>query len=181
MSTTAYSIYSHVPFILEAVPPSATWGCTMPWWQGHEHTSSKNSLLLGTVFSMCIIIQNTECFSWILILTFDTFRNGKVSPITCGGMLLWRLNLCGRWAIQSHKQHWSDKIRSLYIRNFVCRNAWTCKYFKEQYPAFQNVLFILLVNKHSNASKSATGSTLMSASCKVFTIDTHKSVAFLTT
>ena len=50
---------------------------------GHEHTSSQNSLLLGTVFSTLVIIQNTECFNWMLILTSDPFRNGKVSPITC--------------------------------------------------------------------------------------------------
>ena len=31
---TAYSIYSQLPSILEAVPPSATWGRAMPWWQG---------------------------------------------------------------------------------------------------------------------------------------------------
>ena len=33
LSTTAYSIYSQLPSILEAVPPSATWGRAMPWWQ----------------------------------------------------------------------------------------------------------------------------------------------------
>ena len=27
-------IYSQLPSILEAVPPSATWGRAMPWWQG---------------------------------------------------------------------------------------------------------------------------------------------------
>jgi len=31
----AYSIYLQKPPMLEAVPPSATWGCTMPWWQTH--------------------------------------------------------------------------------------------------------------------------------------------------
>ena len=31
---TTRSIYSQLPFILEAVPPSATWGGPMPWWQG---------------------------------------------------------------------------------------------------------------------------------------------------
>jgi hypothetical protein len=39
---TAYSIYSQLPSISEAVPPSATWGRAMPWWQGptsHGHTS----------------------------------------------------------------------------------------------------------------------------------------------
>jgi hypothetical protein len=33
LSATAYSIYSQLPSILEAVPPSATWGRAMPWWQ----------------------------------------------------------------------------------------------------------------------------------------------------
>ena len=34
LSATAYSIYSQLPSILEAVPPSATWGRAMLWWQG---------------------------------------------------------------------------------------------------------------------------------------------------
>jgi hypothetical protein len=33
LSATAYSIYSHLPFILETVRPSATLGSAMPWWQ----------------------------------------------------------------------------------------------------------------------------------------------------
>ena len=33
LSTTAFSIYSQLPSTLEAVPPSATWGRAMPWWQ----------------------------------------------------------------------------------------------------------------------------------------------------
>ena len=34
LSAIAYSIYSQLPSILEAVPPSATWGRVMLWWQG---------------------------------------------------------------------------------------------------------------------------------------------------
>jgi hypothetical protein len=34
LSATAYSIYSQLPSILEADPPSATWGRVMSWWQG---------------------------------------------------------------------------------------------------------------------------------------------------
>jgi hypothetical protein len=34
LSPTAYSIYSQLPSILEAVPPSTIWGRAMPWWQG---------------------------------------------------------------------------------------------------------------------------------------------------
>ena len=33
LSATTVSIYSQLPTILEAVPPSAAWG-NMPWWQG---------------------------------------------------------------------------------------------------------------------------------------------------
>ena len=34
LSATAYSTYLQLPSILEAVPPSAPWGCSMQWWQG---------------------------------------------------------------------------------------------------------------------------------------------------
>ena len=40
LSATNSSIYSHLPSILEAGPPYATWGRAMPWWQGptyHGH------------------------------------------------------------------------------------------------------------------------------------------------
>jgi hypothetical protein len=33
LSATAYSIYLQRPSILEDIPPSATWGHAMPWWQ----------------------------------------------------------------------------------------------------------------------------------------------------
>ena len=32
--SATYSIYSQLPSILEAVPPTATWGRAIPWWQG---------------------------------------------------------------------------------------------------------------------------------------------------
>jgi hypothetical protein len=34
LSTTSYSIYSHLPSILDVVPPSANWRRAMPWWRG---------------------------------------------------------------------------------------------------------------------------------------------------
>ena len=34
LSATAYSKYTQIPSILEAFPPSTTWGRAMPWWQG---------------------------------------------------------------------------------------------------------------------------------------------------
>jgi len=30
---TSYAIYSQLPPVLQAVPPSAFWGYSMPWWQ----------------------------------------------------------------------------------------------------------------------------------------------------
>jgi len=41
LSTTAFSIYSWPPYILEAVPPSTTRGHTMPWWQGPTYHGTK--------------------------------------------------------------------------------------------------------------------------------------------
>ena len=34
LPATAYSIYSQLPSILGAIPPSKTWGHAMQWWQG---------------------------------------------------------------------------------------------------------------------------------------------------
>jgi len=39
LSATAYSICMQLPSILEAVPPSTTWGLAMPWWQGPTYHS----------------------------------------------------------------------------------------------------------------------------------------------
>jgi hypothetical protein len=43
LSTTAYSIYSQLPSVLEAIPPSATWGRAMPWWQGPTYHMVQNT------------------------------------------------------------------------------------------------------------------------------------------
>ena len=34
VSATAYSIFLQLPSIFKAIPPSTTWGLTMPLWQG---------------------------------------------------------------------------------------------------------------------------------------------------
>jgi len=38
---TAYSIYSQLPSIFRAVPPSATWGRAMPCWQGPNYLNTQ--------------------------------------------------------------------------------------------------------------------------------------------
>jgi len=55
LSTTAYSIYSQLPSIKEAVPLSATWGRAMPWWQGPT-THGKNKHILLKLF----LLNSTE-------------------------------------------------------------------------------------------------------------------------
>jgi hypothetical protein len=37
LSSTAYSLHSQLPSILEAIPPSATRWRAMPWWQGSTY------------------------------------------------------------------------------------------------------------------------------------------------
>jgi len=34
LPATVYSLYSQLSSTLKAVPPSATWGRAVPWWQG---------------------------------------------------------------------------------------------------------------------------------------------------
>jgi hypothetical protein len=44
LSATTYSIYSQLPSILKAVPPSATWGRAMPWWQRSTYHAAHRSI-----------------------------------------------------------------------------------------------------------------------------------------
>ena len=44
LSATVYSVYSQLPSILQAVPPSATWGRAMPWWQGPTYHGSRPNM-----------------------------------------------------------------------------------------------------------------------------------------
>ena len=67
LSVTAYWIYSELPSIFEAVPPSPTWGRPMPWWQGPNylgHISYCDGFVITNdsedVLSLCII--NTTAF-----------------------------------------------------------------------------------------------------------------------
>jgi hypothetical protein len=49
ISVTAYSIYSQLPSISEAVPPTATWVCSIPWWQGPTYHGKARWLLYVTL------------------------------------------------------------------------------------------------------------------------------------
>jgi hypothetical protein len=43
LSVTVQSIYSQLPSVLEAIPPSATWGRAVPWWQGPTHHTNSST------------------------------------------------------------------------------------------------------------------------------------------
>jgi len=51
-SVTAYSIYSHLPSILKAVPLSATWGRDMPWWQRPTYHVSSTSIQQFSIYCL---------------------------------------------------------------------------------------------------------------------------------
>jgi hypothetical protein len=45
LPVTAYSIYSQLPSILEAIPPPAAWEHTVPWWWGPTYHRRLNIAL----------------------------------------------------------------------------------------------------------------------------------------
>jgi len=57
LSATAYSIYSQLPSILEAVPPSATWGCVMLWWQVPTYHGVVLKRQCEIITTRCVIAQ----------------------------------------------------------------------------------------------------------------------------
>ena len=70
---TSYSIYSQLPSILEAIPPSATWGHAMSWWQGPligvEFVNTKQTVKMSTL-SLILLIPS---FMWFI----TTWNNGS--------------------------------------------------------------------------------------------------------
>ena len=70
LSATAYSMYSQLPSILEAFPPSATWGRAMPWWQGLLVTSVDGRIILRWIFRKWDVGVWTGS-SWLRIGTGD--------------------------------------------------------------------------------------------------------------
>ena len=86
LSATAYSIYSQLPSILEAVSPSATWGFAMLWWQGPTYHGVRAA-------SLSIIQVNVRgCCKW-------TVSPGR-QPVACtqfrlpGYVITWRIAAC---------------------------------------------------------------------------------------
>ena len=67
LSTTVYLIYLQVPSILEAVPPSATWGHAVPWCQV--------STYLGYIayYDGFIIINDSEDVLLLCIINTTAF------------------------------------------------------------------------------------------------------------
>jgi hypothetical protein len=64
---TAYSIYSQPSYILEAVPPSATWGRAMPWWQGPTYYGRTTEGFQGRFIKLTVSVplrveKNTPVF-----------------------------------------------------------------------------------------------------------------------
>jgi len=63
LSATANSICSQLPSILEAVPPTATWGRAALWWQGptyHGHVFLAPLISSGSDMASSFIIIGTK-------------------------------------------------------------------------------------------------------------------------
>jgi hypothetical protein len=69
LSATAYSVFSQVPSILEAVPPSATWGRAMLWWKGPTYHGQKTTRSFITAEKIRYIARYLSCeiFGFFLV------------------------------------------------------------------------------------------------------------------
>ena len=65
LSATVYSIYSQLPSILEAFPPSATRRPTMPWWEGPTYHGSLQLIPCIPTQSLNYCFQ--ECWYSLLV------------------------------------------------------------------------------------------------------------------
>jgi hypothetical protein len=68
LSAAAYSIYSQLPSISEVVPPSATWGRAMPWWQGH--ITCFDLLIKNTIRNKIPRKQFTHVIAYLSLVLF---------------------------------------------------------------------------------------------------------------
>ena len=128
LSATAYSIYSQVPSISEAVPPSATWGRALPWWQGptyhgmpkiifakfhlrsitgvggREHTKGRRRYFDINNVDLCpgLLLFSYFCVFFYLIFSVTV---GYVENITLGRKLWIRLSSV---AASCNRRTWSS-------------------------------------------------------------------------
>ena len=54
--TCLFNIFAATLYTLEAVPPSATWGCAMPWWQGPTYHGRTNEAIQGKVYKTLAVL-----------------------------------------------------------------------------------------------------------------------------
>ena len=54
LSAPAYSLYSQLPSMLEAVPPFTTWGSVMPCWQEPTH----HGKIVNTLYTLYVSISD---------------------------------------------------------------------------------------------------------------------------
>jgi hypothetical protein len=83
LCATAYSIYSQLPSILEAVPPSTTWGFAMPWWQvptclGYIAYCDGFVISNDSEDELSVCIMNTNAFFFVCFIP-RIIRKGRVS------------------------------------------------------------------------------------------------------
>ena len=81
LSEIAYSIYSQLPSILEAVHPSATWGPAMPWWHGPTYHRNYYNLINKLIINYDIAFKAT-CGYLINLPVIRYIHKKSVVPCT---------------------------------------------------------------------------------------------------
>ena len=100
LCATAYSMYSQLPSVLEAVPLSATWGSAMLWWQapiylgyiaycdGFTVTNDSEDVL-----SVCIINTTVTLSSWYVSFLGSSGKSHIMPRTSVGNSVLKALQL----------------------------------------------------------------------------------------
>ena len=113
LSANAYSIYSQLPSISEAVPPSATWGRAMQWWLGPRNTEEICTVCTCLLYQIAYISHqwvwtgrhSIPCSSWLLFLSLWLVRQ------LCPGHGRWNVNLSSYLCtVPQSRTHWICKV-----------------------------------------------------------------------
>jgi hypothetical protein len=120
LPVAAYSIYSQLPSILEAVPPSATRGRAMPWGEGH--TSMKKYAFYTLIYystSALHVSSNVFAHHQEHLNVFTV--SGSVHPSCC----LMMSRMSWNWILQIVRRvytHWRHQPEATWVN--------TTRYYK---------------------------------------------------
>ena len=94
LSATAYSIYSQLPSISEAVPPSATWGRAKPWSQGPTYHMAR--VRTARLFVKLVYLQfKSEAANFQSLTSYSPLTVGKAQTPLSKYWPCYEMDFCG--------------------------------------------------------------------------------------